>query len=65
MHTTEEADEQCYRDTESIAFPALSDEQVATLVSLGARRKVMCMMALEMGSRMGRAFSTISRKPPK
>jgi thioredoxin reductase (NADPH) len=36
----EEADEQFYRDTESIAFPALSDEQLATLESLGTRRKV-------------------------
>lgn len=40
MQTTEEADEQFYRDTESIAFPALSDEQLATLESLGTRRKV-------------------------
>jgi len=40
MSTTEEADERFYRDTESIAFPALSDEQLATLESLGTRRKV-------------------------
>jgi thioredoxin reductase (NADPH) len=40
MRTSEEADEQFYRDTESIAFPALSDEQLATLESLGTRRKV-------------------------
>src|SRR5437588_4847280 len=40
MHTTEEADEQFYRDTESIAFPQLSDEQLATLESLGGRRNV-------------------------
>jgi hypothetical protein len=40
MRTTEEEDEQFYRDTESIAFPALSDEQLATLESLGTRRKV-------------------------
>ncbi len=40
MHTTEEADARFYRDTESIAFPALSDEQLATLESLGTRRKV-------------------------
>ena len=40
MHTTEEADERFYRDTESIAFPALSDEQLETLESLGTRRKV-------------------------
>jgi hypothetical protein len=38
--STEEADEQFYRDTESIASPALSDEQLATLESLGMRRKV-------------------------
>ena len=40
MHTTEEADERFYRDTESIAFPPLSDEQLETLESLGTRRKV-------------------------
>jgi len=40
MSATEEADEQFYRDTETIAFPALSDEQLATLESLGTRRKV-------------------------
>ena len=40
MHTTEEEDERFYRDTESIAFPPLSDEQLATLESLGTRRKV-------------------------
>jgi thioredoxin reductase (NADPH) len=40
MRTTEEEDERFYRDTESIAFPALSDEQLATLESLGTRRKV-------------------------
>jgi thioredoxin reductase (NADPH) len=37
---SEEADEQFYRDTESIAFPDLSDEQLATLESLGTRRQV-------------------------
>ena len=36
----EEADEQFYRDTENIAFPELSDEQLATLDSLGKRRSV-------------------------
>jgi thioredoxin reductase (NADPH) len=36
----EKADEQFYRDTESIAFPQLSDEQLATLESLGGRRSV-------------------------
>ena len=41
MSATEEADERFYRDTESIAFPALSDEQLATLESLGTRRKVV------------------------
>src|SRR6476659_9638687 len=40
MRTTEEEDERFYRDTESIAFPALSDEQLATLESLGTRRKI-------------------------
>jgi len=40
VHTTEEADERFYRDTESIAFPPLSDEQLETLESLGTRRKV-------------------------
>src|SRR6266566_7066413 len=40
MRASEEDDEQFYRDTESIAFPALSDEQLATLDSLGTRRKV-------------------------
>jgi thioredoxin reductase (NADPH) len=40
MSATEEADERFYRDTESIAFPALSDEQLATLESLGTRRKI-------------------------
>src|SRR5207248_1432043 len=40
MQTTEEADERFYRDTENIAFPALSDEQLATLESLGTRHKV-------------------------
>jgi len=36
----EEADERFYRDTESIAFPELSDEQLEILESLGTRRKV-------------------------
>jgi len=36
----EEADEQFYRDTESIAFPQLSDQQLATLQSLCARRTI-------------------------
>jgi thioredoxin reductase (NADPH) len=40
MSTTAEADERFYRDTESIAFPVLSNEQLATLESLGTRRKV-------------------------
>ena len=31
--STEDADEQFYRDTESVASPALSDEQLATLES--------------------------------
>src|SRR5436190_368347 len=40
MRASEEDDEQFYHDTERIAFPALSDEQLATLDSLGTRRKV-------------------------
>jgi thioredoxin reductase (NADPH) len=40
MSATEEADELFYRDTARIAFPPLSDEQLATLESLGTRRKV-------------------------
>src|SRR5256714_4217474 len=36
--TTAEQDEQFYRDTESIAFPKLSDEQLALLEPLGQRR---------------------------
>ena len=40
MRTSEEDDKQFYRDTESIAFPALSNEQLVTLESLGTRRKV-------------------------
>src|SRR5438067_13094910 len=40
MPTTEEAHERFDSDTESIAFPPLSDEQLTTLESLGTRRKV-------------------------
>ncbi len=36
--TPAEQDEQFYRDTESIAFPKLSDEQLALLAPLGKRR---------------------------
>jgi thioredoxin reductase (NADPH) len=36
--TQAEQDEQFYRDTESIAFPKLSDEQLALLAPLGKRR---------------------------
>lgn len=36
--TLEEGDNRFYRDTERVAFPTLSDEQLATLESLGARR---------------------------
>src|ERR1700747_1717501 len=36
--TTEEQDEQFYRDTESIAFPKLSDHQLSLLEPLGERR---------------------------
>jgi thioredoxin reductase (NADPH) len=40
MTTTLEEDEQFYRDTESVAFPKLSDEQLALLEPLGTRRTV-------------------------
>lgn len=40
MPSPEEADEQFYRDTESIAFPVLTNEQLQILESLGKRRKV-------------------------
>ncbi len=38
--TPAERDEQFYRDTESIAFPKLSDEQLALLMPLGKRRSL-------------------------
>src|SRR5256714_1184665 len=38
--TAAEDDEQFYRDTESIAFPKLTDEQLALLEPLGKRRKL-------------------------
>ena len=38
--TPEENDEQFYRDTESIAFPKLTDEQLALLEPLGNRRQL-------------------------
>jgi thioredoxin reductase (NADPH) len=38
--TEEDKDEQFYRDTESIAFPKLSDEQLALLEPLGTRRRL-------------------------
>src|SRR4051812_9642471 len=37
---TEEEDERFYRDTEAIAFPKLTDEQLALLEPLGTRRKL-------------------------
>src|SRR3954447_3130213 len=40
LMTDEEMDEQFYRDTQGIAFPKLSDRQLAMLESLGSRRKV-------------------------
>jgi thioredoxin reductase (NADPH) len=40
MTPAEEQDERFYRDTEAIAFPKLSDEQLALLESLGTRRKL-------------------------
>lgn len=36
--TSDETDEQFYRDTESIAFPKLDDRQLAMLETLGSRR---------------------------
>src|SRR3954468_13896585 len=36
--TTEEEDEQFYRDTEAIAFPKLNDHQLSLLEPLGERR---------------------------
>ena len=38
--TAAEEDEQFYRDTEAIAFPKLTDEQLALLEPLGVRRKL-------------------------
>jgi thioredoxin reductase (NADPH) len=38
--TEQDKDEQFYRDTESVAFPKLSDEQLALLEPLGTRRKL-------------------------
>jgi thioredoxin reductase (NADPH) len=38
--TSAEQDEQFYRDTESVAFPKLSDEQLALLEPLGTRRRL-------------------------
>ncbi len=40
MTAAEEEDERFYRDTEAIAFPKLSDEQLALLEPLGTRRKL-------------------------
>jgi thioredoxin reductase (NADPH) len=37
---TEEEDERFYRDTEAIAFPKLTDEQLALLEPLGTRRRL-------------------------
>src|SRR5256885_1499143 len=38
--TAADEDEQFYRDTEAIAFPKLTDEQLALLEPLGTRRKL-------------------------
>src|SRR5438874_6529894 len=38
--TPEEDDERFYRDTEGVAFPKLTDEQLALLEPLGTRRKL-------------------------
>lgn len=40
MTSAEEEDERFYRDTETIAFPKLSDEQLALLEPLGTRRRL-------------------------
>src|SRR5436853_686276 len=40
MTRAEEEDERFYRDTEAIAFPKLTDEQLALLEPLGKRRKL-------------------------
>ncbi|HKP04600.1 MAG TPA: FAD-dependent oxidoreductase [Chthoniobacterales bacterium] len=40
MTRTEEEDERFYRDTEAIAFPKLTDEQLALLEPLGTRRNL-------------------------
>lgn len=40
MTTPEQEDEQFYRDTERVAFPKLTDEQLALLEPLGKRRTV-------------------------
>ncbi|HEX4667653.1 MAG TPA: FAD-dependent oxidoreductase [Chthoniobacterales bacterium] len=40
MRTTEEEDEQFYRDTETIAFPKIDDRQLALLDPLGERRRL-------------------------
>src|SRR4051812_22803660 len=40
MSPAEEEDERFYRDTEAIAFPKLTDEQLALLEPLGTRRRL-------------------------
>jgi thioredoxin reductase (NADPH) len=40
MRTSEEEDEQFYRDTETIAFPKIDDRQLALLEPLGERRRL-------------------------
>ena len=40
MNTSEEEDEQFYRDTETIAFPKIDDRQLALLDPLGRRRQL-------------------------
>jgi thioredoxin reductase (NADPH) len=40
MTRAEDEDERFYRDTEAIAFPKLTDEQLALLEPLGTRRKL-------------------------
>ena len=40
MRTSDEEDEQFYRDTETIAFPKIDDRQLALLDPLGERRRL-------------------------
>ena len=63
MRASEEDDEQFYRDTERIAFPQLSDEQLATLESLGTRRKVRRVEIIYNRFLLGRALPSDHLEP--